>query len=164
MIRSFTSTKNPTSIPDTPATTPVRFGRIVVRTHWNVVDTDSSYLLLAMVVPQVYDSVVGLIQAIPDYIEVVQLWLQTFFEDNPDIQASVMSIYSSAVPHSGEVRQNRGPHPLECGRHRLQIGQDIGVQPLLQRGGGRAVDGHHRGLNVRIILKKGLESPSLVPL
>ena len=44
------------------------------------------YLLLAMVIPQVYDSVVGLVQAIPDYIEVVQGWLQTFFEDNPDIQ------------------------------------------------------------------------------
>ena len=29
------------------------------------------YLLLAMVIPQVYDSVVGLIQAIPDDIEVV---------------------------------------------------------------------------------------------
>lgn len=55
------------------------------------------YLLLAMVIPQVYDSVVGLIQSIPDYIEVVQGWLQTFFEDNPDIQASVMSIYSSAA-------------------------------------------------------------------
>ena len=40
---------------------------------------------------------VGLIQAIPDYIEVVQVWLQTFFEDNPDIQASVMSIYNSAA-------------------------------------------------------------------
>lgn len=55
------------------------------------------YLLLAMVIPQVYDSVVGLIQAIPDYIEVVQGWLQTFFEDNPDIQASVMSIYNSSA-------------------------------------------------------------------
>lgn len=55
------------------------------------------YLLLAMVIPQVYDSVVGLIQAIPDYIEVVQVWLQTFFEDNPDIQTSVMSIYNSAA-------------------------------------------------------------------
>lgn len=55
------------------------------------------YLLLAMVVPQVYDSVVGLVQAIPDYIEVVQGWLQTFFEDNPDIQTSVMSIYNSAA-------------------------------------------------------------------
>lgn len=55
------------------------------------------YLLLAMVIPQVYDSVVGLVQAIPDYIEVVQGWLQTFFEDNPDIQASVMSIYNSSA-------------------------------------------------------------------
>ncbi len=55
------------------------------------------YLLLAMVIPQVYDSVVGLVQSIPDYIEVVQVWLQRFFEDNPDIQASVMSIYNSAA-------------------------------------------------------------------
>ena len=55
------------------------------------------YLLLAMVMPQVYDSVVGLVQAIPKYIEVVQGWLQTFFEDNPDIQASVMSIYNSSA-------------------------------------------------------------------
>ena len=55
------------------------------------------YLLMAMVIPQVYDSIVGLIHAIPDYIEVVQGWLQTFFEDNPDIQASVMSIYNSAA-------------------------------------------------------------------
>ena len=55
------------------------------------------YLLLAMVIPQVYDSVVGLIQAIPDYIKVVQVWLQTFFEDNPDIQAAIMPVYSSAA-------------------------------------------------------------------
>ncbi|MEY8402754.1 AI-2E family transporter [Oscillospiraceae bacterium 44-34] len=55
------------------------------------------YLLLAMVIPQVWQSVVGLFQSIPDYIEVVQGWLQTFFEDNPDIQASVMSIYNSAA-------------------------------------------------------------------
>lgn len=55
------------------------------------------YLLLAMVIPQVYDSVVGLVQAIPDYIEVVQGWLQNFFEDNPDIQASVMSLYNSSA-------------------------------------------------------------------
>lgn len=55
------------------------------------------YLLMAMVIPQVYDSIVGLIQAIPDYIEVVQGWLQTFFEDNPDIQSAVMSVYNSSA-------------------------------------------------------------------
>jgi len=55
------------------------------------------YLLLAMVLPQVYESVVGLVQAIPDYIQVVQGWLQSFFEDNPDIQAAVMSVYNSSA-------------------------------------------------------------------
>ena len=55
------------------------------------------YLLLAMVIPQVYDSIVGLVQAIPDYIEVIQGWLQTFFEDNPDIQSAVMSVYNSSA-------------------------------------------------------------------
>ena len=55
------------------------------------------YLLLALVLPQVYDSVVGLVKAVPDYINSVQTWLQTFFEDNPEIQDSVMSIYNSAA-------------------------------------------------------------------
>lgn len=55
------------------------------------------YLLLAMVLPQVFESVVGLVKAVPDYIKSVQMWLQTFFEDNPDIQDSVMSIYNSAT-------------------------------------------------------------------
>ena len=55
------------------------------------------YLLLAMVIPQVYQSVVGLVQAIPDYMEVVQLWLQTFFEDNPDIQEAILPVYTSAA-------------------------------------------------------------------
>jgi len=55
------------------------------------------YLLLAMVLPQVYESVVGLVQSVPDYIQVVQGWLQTFFEDNPDIQAAVMSVYNSSA-------------------------------------------------------------------
>lgn len=55
------------------------------------------YLLMAMVFPQVYESIVGLVQSIPDYIEVVQGWLQTFFEDNPDIQSAVMSVYNSSA-------------------------------------------------------------------
>lgn len=55
------------------------------------------YLLLAMVIPQVYASIVGLVQSIPDYIEVVQGWLQAFFEDNPDIQSAVMSVYNSSA-------------------------------------------------------------------
>ena len=55
------------------------------------------YLLLAMVLPQVYESVVGLVNSVPDYIENVQKWLQTFFEDNPDIQAAILPVYNSAA-------------------------------------------------------------------
>lgn len=55
------------------------------------------YLLMAMVIPQVYLSIIGLIQAFPDYIESVQNWLLAFLEDNPDIQASVLSLYNSAA-------------------------------------------------------------------
>lgn len=55
------------------------------------------YLLLAMVIPQVYQSVVDLVMNIPGYIVSVQNWLQTFFEDNPDIQAAILPVYNSAA-------------------------------------------------------------------
>lgn len=55
------------------------------------------YLLLAMALPQVYLSIVGLVNAFPDYINSVQEWLQKFLSDNPDIQNTVMSVYVSAA-------------------------------------------------------------------
>ena len=55
------------------------------------------YLLLAMALPQVYLSIVGLVNAFPDYINSVQEWLQKFLADNPDIQNTVMSVYVSAA-------------------------------------------------------------------
>lgn len=55
------------------------------------------YILLAMVLPQVWQSIVDLIEAVPDYIAQAQIWLQTFLEDNPEIQSTVMSVYSSAA-------------------------------------------------------------------
>lgn len=55
------------------------------------------YLLMAMALPQIYLSIVGLVNAFPDYITSVQNWLQTFLEDNPEIQSLIMPIYSSAA-------------------------------------------------------------------
>ncbi len=55
------------------------------------------YLLMAMVIPQVYLSVVGLVNAFPGYITSVQKWLLAFLEDNPDIQTAVMPLYNSAA-------------------------------------------------------------------
>lgn len=55
------------------------------------------YILLAMVLPQVYLSVVGLVNAFPGYIESVQTWLQKFLEDNPGVQEAIMPYYTSAA-------------------------------------------------------------------
>ena len=55
------------------------------------------YILMAMVIPQVWQSIVDLVVAIPSYIEDLQSWLQTFLEDNPEVQAAVLSAYASAT-------------------------------------------------------------------
>lgn len=55
------------------------------------------YILLAMVLPQVYLSLTELITAFPGYITSVQNWLQTFLEDNPDVQTAIMSYYNTAA-------------------------------------------------------------------
>ena len=53
------------------------------------------YVLLAMVIPQVWQSIVDLVLAVPDYIVDFQSWLRTFLEDNPDIQSAALSVYAS---------------------------------------------------------------------
>ncbi len=54
------------------------------------------YILLAMVLPQVYSSIVGLINACPGYIDSLQKWLTDFFRDNPDVQEAVLPYYIKA--------------------------------------------------------------------
>jgi len=55
------------------------------------------YLLLAMVIPQLYLSVVGLVSAFPGYIASVQSWLLAFLGDNPEIQQIVMPTLESVT-------------------------------------------------------------------
>lgn len=55
------------------------------------------YILLAMVIPQVYFSIVGLVKAFPGYIESLQGLLMKFLERNPEIQAAVLPYYESAA-------------------------------------------------------------------
>ena len=54
------------------------------------------YLLLSLVLPEVYRSIRGLVQACPGYFEKLQTLLAGFFENNPDIQALVLSYYDRA--------------------------------------------------------------------
>lgn len=53
------------------------------------------YLLLAMVIPQVYISVVGLIQAMPGYIRSAHSFFQEFLKNNPEVQAAFLPVYDS---------------------------------------------------------------------
>ena len=52
------------------------------------------YILLAMVIPQVYVSIVGLVQAVPGYISDVQDWILNIWEDNPDLQNAFLEIFN----------------------------------------------------------------------
>ena len=54
------------------------------------------YILLAMLLPQIYWSIVGFIQEIPSHVGEIQSWLRTFLEDNPAIQSTVLYYYSEA--------------------------------------------------------------------
>lgn len=55
------------------------------------------YILLAMVLPQVYSSIVGLVNAFPGYLESLQTWLTDFFRDNPDVQEAVLPYYDAMI-------------------------------------------------------------------
>lgn len=55
------------------------------------------YLLLAMLLPQIYFSVVGLIKAMPGYISSLQVWLADFLKNNPNIQAILLPVYETAA-------------------------------------------------------------------
>ena len=55
------------------------------------------YLLLAMLIPQIYVSVVGLVKSMPGYISSLQVWLADFLKNNPDIQAFLLPIYDTAA-------------------------------------------------------------------
>lgn len=71
--------------------------RILALVFTYIVAFSAMYLLVVLVAPQVYVSVVGLVEAFPEYIRSVQEWLFNFLEDNPDIQETVMPIYYSAA-------------------------------------------------------------------
>ncbi len=53
------------------------------------------YALLAMLLPQLYLSIVGLISEIPTYIDEIQIWLVKVWEDNPTLQAVILQNYET---------------------------------------------------------------------
>lgn len=55
------------------------------------------YLLLLMVLPQVYLSIVGIINSLPQYFSGLQAWVIEFFQQNPNLEAAIAPHYESIV-------------------------------------------------------------------
>ena len=53
--------------------------------------------LFSMIIPQIYNSIIGLQESIGEYINNLTLWMTKLFEDNPDVQQAVMPYYEQAV-------------------------------------------------------------------
>lgn len=83
------------------------------------------YLLLAMLLPQIYFSVVGLIKAMPDYISSLQVWLRDFLKNNPDIQAILLPLYESAATSAQEWLQGDLLPRLESAQSTLQLLESV---------------------------------------
>lgn len=64
------------------------------------------YILLAMLVSQVYPSIVNLVQSTPGYIRSIQDWITTYLADNPDVEAAVLPYYNAAANYLQERLQS----------------------------------------------------------
>lgn len=64
------------------------------------------YILLAMVIPQVYYSIVGLIDSMPQYIRGLQDWLLEFLHNNPGIEATLLPYLEALALSVQEWLQN----------------------------------------------------------
>lgn len=64
------------------------------------------YMLLAMLLPQLYQSIVGLVQAIPGYFITIQTWIQDFLDNNPEFQQAVLPYYNSLAASIEEWLQS----------------------------------------------------------
>ena len=53
------------------------------------------YILLAMVIPQIYYSIVGLVQAMPGHLGKLQEGIQDFFHAYPEIEIAILPYYDS---------------------------------------------------------------------
>ncbi len=53
--------------------------------------------LISMLLPQLWESVRGIIEALPTSIYNLQLWLEQLLEDNQDLEAIVLDYYNMAV-------------------------------------------------------------------
>lgn len=83
------------------------------------------YLILAMLLPQIYLSVVGLIKAMPGYINSIQIWLTDFLKNNPDIRAILLPMYETAAASLQDWLQRDLLPQLETMERTMQLLESV---------------------------------------
>ncbi len=53
------------------------------------------YLLLALLIPQVFNSIISIVENFPRYIDNIQQWISSFFRDNPDMEDTINNLIST---------------------------------------------------------------------
>ena len=53
--------------------------------------------LLYMVIPQLYESILGIVETMPTYVQNIYDWLTRLFENNPPLEETVLSVYDQIV-------------------------------------------------------------------
>lgn len=53
--------------------------------------------LFSMIIPQVWESIVGIVNSIPSYAQVISGWIEEIFANNPDVEAAILDNYNQAV-------------------------------------------------------------------
>lgn len=53
--------------------------------------------IISMMIPQLWDSIMGIVEALPTSLVNLQKWLEQVLADNPEVEATVMEYYSMGV-------------------------------------------------------------------
>lgn len=53
--------------------------------------------LFSMIIPQIVNSIIGIINSLPSNAEKLSVWIQTIFANNPDVEHTVLEIYNQGV-------------------------------------------------------------------
>lgn len=63
--------------------------------------------LSSMIIPQLYSSIVGIINMMPEYFQNVYDWLTDFFVNNPPVEQAILNIYGAVGPVFPELDGDR---------------------------------------------------------
>lgn len=55
--------------------------------------------LSSMIIPQLYSSIVGIINMMPEYFQNVYDWLTDFFVNNPPVEQAILNIYEQSAQY-----------------------------------------------------------------